>query len=221
MIIQNGKDISQAVFNVKKDGDYLVFLGAGGVEIARIKDDSNDDELPYSLSADGLTLALKDADGETLSTASVTPPLRHVQMFGCKPDEGAWTPNSNLTRTIVNGGLYVSRSVVSGVSDAIEFVVSPMYSTKWQFPKGNDYFYSIKVTLLTANNNTSGDGVGDNTAHRAAPPTTVYQFSIYIHKTNTNYKTFIVRLNDIPEAYLNAFGVVFIIEVDGAPLIPV
>lgn len=221
MLNSNGFDIQRTISYAKKEGDFIVFLDSGGVEVCRIKDDSSDKSLPYSLAADGLTLSLKDAGGDTLSTASVTPPLHHVQMVGCKPEEGAWTQNSNLTRTIVDGGLYMTRSVVSGVADAIEFVISPMYSQKWQFPKGSDYFYAIKVTLLTANNNSSGDGVGDNTVHRAAPPTTVYQFSMYRHKTNTNYKTLIVRLNDIPEAYLNAFGVVFIIEVDGAPLIPV
>ena len=55
-IITNGKDIQNAVYGVLKRDGYLIFLGSGGQEIARVKDEAGGEDLPYSLSAQGLVL---------------------------------------------------------------------------------------------------------------------------------------------------------------------
>jgi hypothetical protein len=71
---------------------------------------------------------------------------------------------------------------------------------------------------MTADGYSGGNGVGNNKSTRSASPTTIYQFSIYRDPTATTYKTFIINMTDIPEAYLNAWGVVFLVEIEGSPL---
>lgn len=214
-LITNGQDIQNAIYGVLKKDGYLIFLGSGGQEVARVKDEAGGEDLPYALSAQGSEISLKNASGTTISSAKIETPLRHVQQLCYQPNAGEWKFVSDLSRTIVNGELYIERgSVVS--ANALSLVIRPRYLNAWHFPYGKDHFYDIKVTLMTANNVNGGDGVGNNTTTRHSSPTTIYQFSLY--NNSATYKTFIINMTDIPEAYLNAWGVVFMVEVEGSPL---
>lgn len=216
-LVTNGNDIQNAIYGVLKQDGYLVFLGSGGQEIARVKDEAGGEDLPYALSAQGLELSLKNASGTTISSAKLETPLRHVQQICCKPSAGEWTLVSDFSKKIVDGGLLILRKGTQGITNAFSFEIAPAVQSKWQFPKGNNYFYDIKVTLMTAENKTGGDGVGNNATTRFAPQTTIYQFSVHRDATLSN-KTFNIRLTDIPEAYINAWGVVFLVEIEGSPL---
>ena len=216
-LVTNGNDIQNAIYGVLKQDGYLIFLSSGGQEIARVKDEAGGEDLPYALSAQGLELSLKDANGTTISSAKIETPLRHIDQLCYQPNAGEWKLVSDLTRKIIDDGLYIERGTVVSAS-ALSLVIRPRYFNAWRFPKGKDHFYDIKVTLMTADGYNGGDSVGNNRSTRNATPTTVYQFSIYQDSNSTTYKTFIINMTDIPEAYLNAWGVVFLVEIEGSPL---
>ena len=216
-LVTNGNDIQNAVYGVLKKDGYLIFLGSGGQEIARVKDEAGGEDLPYSLSAQGLELSLKNASGTTISSAKIETQLRHIEQLCYQPNAGEWKFVSDLTKKIIDGGIYIERGTVVSAS-ALSLVIRPRYLNAWRFPTGKDHFYDIKVTLMTADGYNGGDSVGNNRSRRNATPTTVYQFSIYQDSNSTTYKTFIINMTDIPEAYLNAWGVVFLVEIEGSPL---
>lgn len=216
-LITNGKGIQNAIYGVLKQDGYLIFLGSGGQEIARVKDEEGGEDLPYSLSAQGLELSLKNASGTTISSAKIETPLRHIHQLCYQPNAGEWKFVSDLTKKIIDGGIYIERGTVVS-ENALSLVIRPFNLNAWQFPTGKDHFYDIKVTLMTANNVNGGDGIGNNTSIRHSSPATTYQFSIYRYSTATTYRTFIINMTDIPEEYLNAWGVVFLVEIEGSPL---
>ena len=44
-LITNGQDIQNVIYGVLKQDGYLIFLGSGGQEIARVKDEAGGEDL--------------------------------------------------------------------------------------------------------------------------------------------------------------------------------
>lgn len=127
-IITNGKDIQNAVYGVLKRDGYLIFLDAGGREIARVKDEAGGEGLPYKLNlTDSGRINLKDASGNVLSyvqqfSATEQAILRrglvwshlHSECFPVRFINGRWDAYYTPKKTYLNGGFVVS--VRSGLS---------------------------------------------------------------------------------------------------------
>lgn len=130
-IIINGKDIQNAVYGVLKRDGYLIFLGSGGQEIARVKDEEGGEGLPYKLNlTDTGRINLKDASGnvlsyvQQLSTSEQTVLRRelswthlHSECYPVRLVNGAWQPYYTPKKTYLNGGFVASiRSELSSDS---------------------------------------------------------------------------------------------------------
>lgn len=130
-LITNGQDIQNAVYGVLKQDGYLIFLGSGGQEIARIKDGEGGEGLPYKLNlTDTGRINLKDANGNVLSyvqqfSATEQAILRkglvwghlHSECFPVRFLNGIWKSYYTPKKTYLNGGFVASvRSELSSDS---------------------------------------------------------------------------------------------------------
>lgn len=132
-IITNGKDIQNAIYGVLKQDGYLIFLGSGGQEIARVKDGEGGEGLPYKLNlTDSGRINLKDSAGNILSyvqqlSASEQTILRrglvwdhlHSECFPVIYSNGAWVAYYNPKRTYLNGGFVASVQTALSTESAI------------------------------------------------------------------------------------------------------
>ena len=130
-LITNGQDIQNAIYGVLKQDGYLIFLGSGGQEIARVKDEAGGEGLPYKLNlTDSGRINLKDASGNVLSyvqqfSATEQAILRrglvwdhlHSECFPVIFINGSWSTYYTPKKTYLNGGFVASvRSELSSDS---------------------------------------------------------------------------------------------------------
>lgn len=109
-LITNGQDIQNAIYGVLKQDGYLIFLGSGGQEIARVKDEADAEGLPYKLNlTDTGRINLKDASGSILS---------YVQQFSA-------TEQAILRRGLVWGHLHSECFPVRFISDRWDAYYTP------------------------------------------------------------------------------------------------
>lgn len=130
-LITNGQDIQNAIYGVLKQDGYLIFLGSGGQEIARVKDENGGEGLPYKLNlTDSGRINLKDSAGNILSyvqqfSATEQAILRmglvwghlHSECFPVRFINGRWDTYYTPKKTYLNGGFVASlRSALSSDS---------------------------------------------------------------------------------------------------------
>lgn len=130
-LITNGQDIQNAIYGVLKQDGYLSFLGSGGQEIARVKDEAVGEGLPYKLNlTDSGRINLKDAGGNVLSyvqqfSATEQAILRkglvwdhlHSECFPVRFINGRWDDYYTPKKKYLDGGFGASvRSELSSDS---------------------------------------------------------------------------------------------------------
>ena len=231
MIIQNGKDISQAVFNVKKDGDYLVFLSAGGVEIARVRDEKGGQGLPYKLNlTDTGRINLKDADGNVLSyvqqlSASEQAAVREMIENPPSVDAGmcmihselipvrfssTWLAGDSSEKVIYYDG-HLKIEFRSGQNDSSKFEFTIKAESGYTGLSNNPF--RIKVYPLYAVN--GGGGSTGGTAYlKTSYPVTPFVFSV---KFTPGY-TATFTCDGITETQAGWHNIGLLFEIYGEPL---
>lgn len=110
-LVTNGKAIQNAIYGVLKQDGYLIFLGSGGQEIARVKDEAVGEGLPYKLNlTDSGRINLKDAGGNVLS---------YVQQLSASEQVAVrrTIESYDLLHISLNSFVYANGSWTRGASD--------------------------------------------------------------------------------------------------------
>lgn len=110
-LVTNGKAIQNAIYGVLKQDGYLIFLGSGGQEIARVKDEAGGEGLPYKLNlTDSGRINLKDAGGNVLS---------YVQQLSASEQVAVrrTIESYDLLHISLNSFVYANGSWTRGASD--------------------------------------------------------------------------------------------------------
>lgn len=180
-LITNGQNIQNAVYGVLKKDGYLIFLGSGGQEIARVKDDSEDASLPYKLNlTDSGRINLKDSAGNILSyvqqlSSSEQTQLRrgltwtrlHSECFPVIFNNGAWSAYYNPKRTYLNGGFVASVQSAFSTESAIGIRISKgVYAT---IPVNSTFRVQFSIVNCSA-----GKCVGDASQARTCSAAKIY-----------------------------------------------
>lgn len=233
-LITNGQDIQNAVYGVLKKDGYLIFLGSGGQEIARIKDDSEDASLPYKLNlTDSGRINLKDANGNILSyvqqlSASEqtavrdlisNPPssgglaLVHSEIAPWRFTGSVWKEEPTYKSTMLDGHFTISAGSDQQTANTIQFSVTsangyrnPFYTDK---PRYTIKIYPIECAI-------SGTGATGSTQHiKNSSGATPYVFNVTFVG---GYGFARLKCNDITDTMCSWNIIGFLFEIYGEPL---
>lgn len=220
-LITNGQDIQNAIYGVLKKDGYLIFLGSGGQEIARVKDDNEDASLPYKLNlTDTGRINLKDSAGNILSyvqqlSASEQAQIRkeltwthlHSECFPVIYNNGAWVAYYNPKKTYLNGGFVASIQAALSTESAIgirigkgPYAAIPVNTT-----------FRVKFSLVDCS---TGKCVGDASQVRTCTAAKIYDS--VITKTEAE-QTLDFVLDGITESELGFTTLGILIDVFGDP----
>lgn len=234
-LITNGQDIQNAIYGVLKRDGYLIFLGSGGQEIARIKDDNKDASLPYKLNlTDSGRINLKDADGNVLSyvqqlstseQAAVralinnppVSPLVHSELVSYRfnSETSVWQENYAVGRMLLIDGHYTITALTTGSAgsnpDEIQLMIEP--DTGWEGSTDLP-FYHIRVSVVNWRN-----VYGSTATAKTSNGNRVCDFVMKGVKIGDNYRyTFYpnITTTDETERAWEWYG--FLVEIYGEPL---
>ena len=233
-LITNGQDIQNAVYGVLKKDGYLIFLGSGGQEIARVKDEAGSEGLPYKLNlTDSGRINLKDASGnvlsyvQQLSTSEQTavrelinnPPssgglaLVHSEIAPWRFTGSVWMEEPTYKSTMLDGHFTISAGSDQQTANTIRFSVTsangyrnPFYTDK---PS-----YTIKIyPLECATSGTGATGITQQIKNSSGA--TAYVFNVTFVG---GYGIARLNCNAITDAMRSWNIIGFLFEIYGEPL---
>ena len=236
-IITNGKGIQNAVYGVLKKDGYLIFLGSGGQEVARVKDEAGGEGLPYKLNlTDTGRINLKDANGNILSyvqqlsaseqTAvrelinnppSASSPLIHSECFPVKYSGGVWKTASAMPTLytyhykIVSGGfgLSIEDSISDSTHIGLKISADPYHAIV------ADKIYFITTTLIMINSADGGQTGSSSMIHTSASGNIVNR---WVFKKYGDSPFFYSKIGGITATEQGWYAVGIIVEIYGEPL---
>lgn len=233
-LITNGQDIQNAIYGVLKKDGYLIFLGSGGQEVARVKDEEGGQGLPYKLNlTDSGRINLKDSAGNILSyvqqlSASEqtavrelieNPPssepqrLVHVGLYAFRWTGSTWKSENSYNQVLFDGGLSLR---LQGIHLDISTKIPLYIYTKTGYSQFvSENVYHFRLSLLQYMSDESA-GVGGTNNQHTITPTASYDFLITITSGYTS--SININLDGITDTQKSWTSIGVLLEAWGEPL---